>query len=88
MLLTVFLPLLTIVSIDFFSEMTGYYIETLGRLIFPLTSHPQRHDVLSVVLYHYSNSLFILKDDAYAISHSPAQTIIRQVRPYLCLTKK
>lgn len=88
MLLTVFLPLLTIVSIDLFSEMTGYYIEALGRLIFPLTSRPRRHDVLSVFLYHYSNSLFILKDDAYAISHSSAQTVIRQVKPYLCLTKK
>lgn len=71
-LLTVFPRLLTIVSIDLSSGMTGYYTETLGKLMFPRTSCPQTNDALTVFLCHYSRSLFMLRDDAYTIPYTPA----------------
>lgn len=88
-LLTVFHSLLTIVGIDLSTEMTGYYTKTLGRLTFPLTSCRHMCGTWSVLLYRYSNSLLILKDDAYAIPYSAAWTTPPpQVRPYFCLTQK
>lgn len=79
-LLTIFPLLLTIVSIDLFSGVTGYYTETLGKFVLPLTSHPQTHDAWSVFLYHYSQSLFMVKDDACTIPDTPTQSTFAQVR--------
>ena len=60
-----------------------FFLGGVGWLVLPLTSPPQTQDAWFLFLYHFSQSLFTGKDDAFVLPGTPAQSTCTEVRAHL-----